>query len=219
METLKSGIYGIENSKTKEIYIGQAYNIEKRKRVHYSLLKNNKHHNKHLQSSYNKYGKETFKFIVLLYCNKENMTMFEQLVVDFCIEKNIKIYNFLFKCVDSWFGMNHSEETIKKIKEKVSGEKNHNYGKSFSEEHKRKIGESNKGKIRTSEWIENLSKSHIGKSVGEKNANSKLTDFQRREIIKLLKETNKTQKEIADIYSVDRTTIGKIKKGAEKYAS
>ena len=36
--------------------------------------------------------------------------------------------------------------TKKKIKDKVSGEKHHAYGKHLSEEHKRKISLANKGK-------------------------------------------------------------------------
>ena len=40
---------------------------------------------------------------------------------------------------------NRSVETRRKLSEAVKGEKNHNYGKTLSEEHKRKIGEAMKG--------------------------------------------------------------------------
>ena len=216
METLITGIYIITNKKDNKVYIGQALNFKKRKYVHFSLLKNNKHYNKHLQASYNKYGKESFNFIVLLYCDKEYMTMFEQLVVDSYINKNIEIYNFLTKCVDSWFGMNHSKETINKLKEKLSGENNHNYGKRFSNEHKKKIGESNKGKIRTPEGLKRLSEAHIGKGLGQKNPNSKLSDEERREIHRLLTETILTQKKIADMYNIHPSTISNIKRRKQK---
>jgi group I intron endonuclease len=60
-----SGIYQIRNIINDNIYIGSAYNLYDRFRTHYSNLKLNKHHNQHLQNSYNKYGGDSFVFEVL----------------------------------------------------------------------------------------------------------------------------------------------------------
>ena len=70
-----------------------------------------------------------------------------------------------FKCT-----MN-SEEVRKKMSEAHRGEKNHNFGKHFSEEHKQKIRETRLGKKLSSETKDKISKTLIGRFVGEKNPN------------------------------------------------
>lgn len=60
-----SGVYMIINNINLKVYIGSSMELNKRKIRHFSQLKNNIHHNKYLQNSYNKYGKENFSFIIL----------------------------------------------------------------------------------------------------------------------------------------------------------
>lgn len=55
----------IINNVNLKVYIGSSVELNKRKSRHFSTLKNNIHHNKYLQHSYNKYGKENFSFIIL----------------------------------------------------------------------------------------------------------------------------------------------------------
>lgn len=62
-------VYKITNLKTNQYYIGVDSYFPKRLRQHQSMLKNNKHKNKYLQYSYNKYGAENFKFELLLKCS------------------------------------------------------------------------------------------------------------------------------------------------------
>ena len=52
-----------------------------------------------------------------------------------------------------------SSETRKKMREACTGTKNHNYGQTFSEEHKRKISESNQGKKRSDITCKKIGKS------------------------------------------------------------
>ena len=59
-------------------------------------------------------------------------------------------------------GIHLSEETKQKLSELNTGENHPNYGKHLSEETKQKISEANKNRPRTQEWLDNLSKSHIG---------------------------------------------------------
>ena len=66
-----TGIYTITNILNNKIYIGFARNIDKRWIRHRKDLKNNSHHCKHLQDAYNKYGKDNFKFEVLVKCEKQ----------------------------------------------------------------------------------------------------------------------------------------------------
>lgn len=55
-------IYRITNKITKQNYIGQTIDINRRKRTHYNNLKNNHHDNPKLQASWNKYGENNFEF-------------------------------------------------------------------------------------------------------------------------------------------------------------
>ena len=107
------GIYQITNTVNGKRYIGQSINISKRKSMHFYFLKSNTHINKHLQSSYNKYGKDSFLFEVLLLCDKETLTFFEQLLVDGLDPE----YNICKECVDSPKGRVVSEETKQKRRE------------------------------------------------------------------------------------------------------
>lgn len=63
----EQGVYKITNIVTGKYYIGSSKNVRARFYGHLSQLKNNKHHNKHLQSSFNTYGETVFVFEVLEY--------------------------------------------------------------------------------------------------------------------------------------------------------
>lgn len=62
---MKAKIYKITNIKNSKVYIGSSKNIERRFYEHIHKLNNNYHINKHLQSAWNKYGKDNFKFEAL----------------------------------------------------------------------------------------------------------------------------------------------------------
>ena len=64
------GIYRIKNLKNKKCYYGSSKNIEKRWRTHSNNLKNGKHHNIHLQRSWDKYGEDNFVFELVEECNE-----------------------------------------------------------------------------------------------------------------------------------------------------
>jgi hypothetical protein len=66
-------------------------------------------------------------------------------------------------------GFIHSEETKIKLSEAHKGEKNHNYGKNFSEEHRRKISEAHKGRTHSEESRRNMSEAHKGKTFSEEH--------------------------------------------------
>ena len=66
-----SGIYCIENIITNQKYIGQSINIKYRWKKHVSALNSNTHDNSYLQNSWNKYGKDNFKFYIIETCDQE----------------------------------------------------------------------------------------------------------------------------------------------------
>lgn len=55
-------IYQIQNTITKQSYIGQTIDIYRRQRVHFRRLRNNTHVNPKLQAAWNKYGEDNFSF-------------------------------------------------------------------------------------------------------------------------------------------------------------
>lgn len=61
-------------------------------------------------------------------------------------------------------GATNSEEHIRKFSEANSGEKNCNFGKPRSEETRKKIGDGNRGKVRTQEVKDKISKTKTGNS-------------------------------------------------------
>ena len=64
-------IYKITNEITNQNYVGQTIDINRRKKTHLSMLRNNNHYNPKLQASWNRYGEENFSFVFWTF---ENIT-------------------------------------------------------------------------------------------------------------------------------------------------
>ena len=62
------GIYLIENKINHKKYVGQSSDIVLRWYHHKTDLRSNIHHNRHLQSAWNKYGEDNFEFSILEEC-------------------------------------------------------------------------------------------------------------------------------------------------------
>lgn len=90
----QSGIYQIICKPTGKVYVGSAVWLAKRKRHHREALLAGRHHSQYLQKAWNKYGPDAFEFLVLEYCEKENLTEREQFYID------------LFKSADPLNGFN-----------------------------------------------------------------------------------------------------------------
>lgn len=108
-----NGIYCIENIINGKKYIGQALDLCNRKSVHFANLKNNRHDNFHLQSAFNKYGRENFIFRILIYCEIFELTRYEQYLVSSYAPE--VLYNIRLECIDSNIGLRHTSETKKKM--------------------------------------------------------------------------------------------------------
>lgn len=80
---MKSGIYFIKNVINNKIYIGRSINVSKRIYKHKTSLRSQKHHNKHLQNSFNKYGEHNFKFLKVLEAKPERLPAIETIYINF----------------------------------------------------------------------------------------------------------------------------------------
>lgn len=72
-KNIQSGIYCIENIINNKKYIGQSVDVEGRWSKHQNSLSKGNHDNTYLQNSWNKHGKENFKFYILEYCAKDKL--------------------------------------------------------------------------------------------------------------------------------------------------
>lgn len=155
---MQSGIYKITNIIDGKIYIGSAVNITVRWRNHRNELNRNDHKNEYLQRAWNKYKEENFKFEIIEEVEKENNLLErEQYWLDYTESFNRdKGYN-LTPTAGSMLGYR------------------------FSEESKKKIGKSNKGKKRSEEFKQEVSKRFKGK---------KFSDTHREKISQSLKQNS-----------------------------
>ena len=134
-----SGIYKIENIKSKKVYIGQSVNIYKRWNKHTSLLNKNLHPNIYLQNAWNKYGKQNFKFEIIEICETR-----EQLN-----ERETYWKNFFDPNTYNLGKTGNAHNLSQEIKDKISiTNKGNKYrlGKKLSNESKEKISKSKIGK-------------------------------------------------------------------------
>lgn len=85
------GIYKIKNLENGKCYYGSSKDITKRWKTHLNQLKNGKHHNIHLQRSWDKYGESSFIFEVVEECNEKVLLELEQKYLDSNPEYNIGV--------------------------------------------------------------------------------------------------------------------------------
>lgn len=161
------GIYQIRNTLDNKVYIGSTNCFNRRKDEHFTLLKNNKHINKHLQNAFNKYGEKAFIFEILECIKNENELILKEQEWFNKINPCNKFigYNILNEATDVK-RVPITEETKKKISESRKGTiawnkglkcpqwscKNHGmYGKHHSKEAIEKMKKASKGRKRSLE--------------------------------------------------------------------
>ena len=91
-----SGIYKIVNKVNGKYYIGSSNNIHQRWNQHKSSSNNNCHKNSHFQSSWNKYGKDNFEFIIVEVCDVKDLLIIEQKYLDISKQEKKLCYNSSF---------------------------------------------------------------------------------------------------------------------------
>lgn len=158
-----SGVYKIQNQIDGKIYIGSAHNLKFRWRTHKASLKSQSHKNSRLQNAVNKHGIENFSFTPVLICDKSNVLLYEQIILNFYLNKT-ECYNLCTEVVGG-SGWNHSDDAKEKMKQAWK----HRIGKPLSEETKEKISAANKGRKRaplSEETKQKMSEAHKGKKLG-----------------------------------------------------
>lgn len=215
-----SGIYKIYWSNNPYYYYGQAVNLQRRKSTHLESMRKGRHRNPKMQSIYNKYG--DFIFEPIEYAEYEELNTVEQKYLDEFFNDEL-CCNL---CPNSFSskGRVYSEETLKSIREarknrvKLIGDMNPFFGKTHTEETKRKISESKKGKKFP--------------KISESRRSIKVTDETRRKLSKAksyggapsartILDTNtgvfySCAKEVSDLYEFTTSTFRARMNGSRK---
>ena len=133
-----AGIYKITNIQDGKVYIGQSIDIYSRWKCHKCELRKNKHRNTHLQRAWNLYGSASFLFEIIKECPEDQLDYYERKYINEYNALDMKHgYNY-----DSGGNVNkhHSEETKRKISESNKGRR-YNSGFKRTEEQRRRQSE------------------------------------------------------------------------------
>lgn len=216
---LNSGVYIITyNNKN---YVGSSSNLKKRLREHFSCLKKNNHPNKRLQNAYNKYGEFCFSYKIVATCPPEYLIKLEQWFID-NTKNTVNLNPFAYsskgrkvlkktriKISKALTGKIVSEETKQLLSLAKLGKPHY-----VSEETKTKMSEAGKRKVFSEKHKENLriaalnrSKNLSEKVKGKNNPSAKLN----LEIVREIRSSMLSVKELADKFNVAKMTIYKIK--------
>ena len=131
MTECRSGVYEIRNTINGHRYIGSSVSVPNRLCRHKNGLRRDDHPNLHLQAAYQKYGEENFDFYPLLYCDPENVLLYEQM----CIDVLKPEYNIAKYAGAPMRGRFFSKEAKQKLSEMRMGH-------TFSDEARKKISKS-----------------------------------------------------------------------------
>lgn len=180
-----SGIYAIVNKVNGKRYIGSSKDIEVRWKKHINQLNRGIHGNSHLQSSWDKYGKDSFDFVVLEQCDKLDLLIFEQKYLDLRPEYNISFIagkvEFTDEVKNKISVANKGHVMSDEAKSRMSAS---HKGRKFTEEHKRnmsaalvlrmssqaekdKLVERNKSRVWSDESKKKAAQSQTGKTVSD----------------------------------------------------
>lgn len=176
-------------------YIGSSVNIGNRWTEHLSDLKFGKHHSRHLQRTWDKYGESDFVFSVLLLCETHELIRYEQWFID-----NMNPEFNGSKIAGSTLGFKHSEETRAKMGK-------HMIGKKHSQETKDKISAAKTGRKVT------FSESHRA-SMSVARTGNHLSEFHCQRISEGLK--GKKRSPLSEEHRRNLSIAGKGKKKSDE---
>jgi group I intron endonuclease len=160
-------IYLITNLVNGKKYVGQHNKPTPLKRFKRHIWESKKEGKFALHQAINKYGQDNFICETLCICAVESLSNLEAYYAEqyetYCWDNNPGYNMTLCGCRGSKGrkpGYKHSEKTIAKISKSLEGKK----GITPSEEHRKKISDALKGRVKTPEHLSKISKALTGKS-------------------------------------------------------
>lgn len=146
-------IYKITNIINNKVYIGKTEkSLSSRIAYHIQDLKANRHCNRHLQSAYNKYGINCFKFENIdKAIDSESLNQLEKNYITLYLSTNDKFGYNLTNGGDGTCGWKATEETRKRMSDSkkgvLAGSKHPQFGKKMLESTKIALMEANKKRV------------------------------------------------------------------------
>jgi len=140
-----SGIYKIINKINEKYYIGSSKDIKDRWNTHKQSLRNNNHHNDHLQRAWNKYGENAFDFVVIELIPEMSLFNVEKKYLNEA-KTNPNSYNLIFYPQGGSQSV-YVREKMKKHHYLRNGGENPMLGKTHSEKTKELLRQKRLGKI------------------------------------------------------------------------
>lgn len=161
------GVYKISNILSGRYYIGYSTNINRRFTVHRSKLKQNCHDNIFLQRSYNLDGEDKFIYEIIHICDTEEDA--KEIELQYLTDLSIReyLYNLNFNNSGGDLLTNHPDK--EKIREQIINSFKETLGKMTPEERNKKYGKCGErngmfGKTHSDEVRKKLSEIHKGNS-------------------------------------------------------
>jgi group I intron endonuclease len=172
------GIYTIKNVVNNKFYLGSSIDLDKRWARHKSDLDNKRHHSVKLQRAYNKYGNDNFIVEILEETNEELLREKEQFYLDTlqpyktgynvgmtaCGGDNLtnnptkqEIIDKIRTGIKYRFANESPEDKIKRC-ENITGSKNPNFGKRWSQKQRDVMSDRRKGQKASEETKTKISK-------------------------------------------------------------
>jgi group I intron endonuclease len=166
------GVYIIKNTVNGKVYIGSSQDVERRWRRHRNDLNGLKHHSRHLQRAWTLDGADAFVFIIAVTGEESELLELEQKVLTQYQAHDPSFGYNVSAIVGSRRGVKHSDEVREKMRAAAKNrapkddaykarhseamKQAHKEGRLFSEEHRRKISQSQKGRKRSPETIQRM---------------------------------------------------------------
>lgn len=148
---MATAIYAIVNNVTRDMYVGSAVAVNRRWAAHMCNLRKGKHHCKHLQNAFGKYGADAFHWEIIQFVEeKTDLIAREQFWIDFFKPA----YNKR-KIANSCLGVKRSAQARENMRQAQLGRKQ-------SPETIAKRSAALKGKARPAEVCAKISASHVG---------------------------------------------------------
>jgi group I intron endonuclease len=208
------GIYMIKNMRTGDFYIGSTYQASARRAEHFRNLRNGTH-NGNFQPAYDaEVDKTVFKFIMFIYCKREQLIPQEQS----CIDIMKPMYN------ESMFAgrVEMTPAMRKKISDRKKGQPAHNRGVPMSEEGKLHLSKLNTGKKASPETCEKMSAGRRGPDNPNFGNGEKIRGGKNPKAISVTElETGLTFeciKQAAEFFNVPALSISMVCLGKQKTA-
>lgn len=162
----KSGIYKITCITTGKVYVGSAFDFDRREIEHRYHLKRGDHHCRHLQNAWNKHGADNFQFEIIEECSIELLQTREQFWLDFYRTINPDlIFNIALVISAPMAGRTQTVETRSKISAAQKGVSVPGRGRNRSAESIEKIAASHRGRKRSPETCARISAAKRGRPM------------------------------------------------------